>query len=257
MSSTSPVYRVDTIGHKKVNGHVEYCFRVVHRVGQVWSVWRRYSQLAALHESLQVTCRDLPHFPEKTWLPNSVIEHDEEFLQLREVALGDYLNKVLSHPAATKHRSIIHILDVKRPGLPADVCLMGQVQTGERFTMQLEVQADKAGGPVEECKLHLTDSNKRVWTAAVLPVSSMPLQIELRNVPMGTHRVGVSVSNATGESEIYDFNLQPFATEEALNVSGADCAAGTPSSSMQAEKMIAAAGNAPCSIYWPWEATGN
>mmetsp|Transcript_58868 Transcript_58868/g.137526 ORF Transcript_58868/g.137526 Transcript_58868/m.137526 type:complete len:281 (+) Transcript_58868:58-900(+) len=220
-----PLYRVDALGHKQVGDHIEFCLRVIHRAGKTWSVWRRFSQLAALHNTMQASCINLPVFPEKTWLPNSVAPFDEEFVCAREAALVHYLNEAICNPRVAAHWMMTEALGVSVPGLPSDICLVGQVRSGGSYNLWLELEADPAGGPVDECRLTLVGDPKRLLDETLIPVFKVPLLVELRGVPFGVHPIRVSMKNCAGESEAYEFDLRAAAFEEDRS-GGADVAAG-------------------------------
>eukprot|EP00931_Biecheleriopsis_adriatica_P054707 TRINITY_DN32221_c0_g1_i1.p1 TRINITY_DN32221_c0_g1~~TRINITY_DN32221_c0_g1_i1.p1 ORF type:complete len:621 (-),score=109.94 TRINITY_DN32221_c0_g1_i1:9-1820(-) len=74
----------------KSGQHVEYTLKVCLDQGQSWTLQRRFSQVAALHEALKRQLPSVPDLPAKT----VVRQFSPEYLEFRKAALSSYLREL-------------------------------------------------------------------------------------------------------------------------------------------------------------------
>lgn len=101
--------------------HVEYTLRVLHQT-EAWTLRKRFSEVAALHDALKKRLSSMPDMPAKS----AVRQFSPEYLEARRVALNEYLQ------AITKRRDVLNCVEAQQFfGLPERVRAFQQPHASE------------------------------------------------------------------------------------------------------------------------------
>lgn len=211
-SRFQPLYQIEALGHESIGDHMQYRFRVTHRLGLSWCIARRYSALSKLYDALKAEfgSSSLPPFPEKTFAPSMFLQLDPEFLQRRMRELTRFLCAIVEQEKFGAHLAVQRSLGVICPEVPGGVRVHQPEEGKKSRGVIIEIRPGVAeAAPVDKYRISIQEvvrgsevQGRRPFCLDVMADGTeRPQRVNLINLRPGDYKFSISSVNGVGTSD--------------------------------------------------------